>query len=101
MRSTCKTATALIIAAVVTWLGTGLFSGQTRTAIVGLAGALTVAALAVNVRQVATGSVRHVTVAVARAPREAYYRGYGDAAQDALGGGDDDQGDTVNLRTIT
>jgi hypothetical protein len=99
MRSSCKTATILIVVAVAAWLSTGLLTGQARTVVLGLAGALTVAALAVNGRQLTSSSVRHVTVAVARAPREAYWNGYGTGAKDALGGGEDD-GDTVNLRNL-
>ncbi|MEU5945163.1 hypothetical protein ABZ793_06320 [Micromonospora sp. NPDC047465] len=100
---TCKTANVLTVAAVAAWTGYALLAlcevqGSARQAALGLAGALTVISVVVTVRQVSGAAVRTVTVAVAAAPREAYYRGYGDAAQDALGGGADDDDDSTDLR---
>ncbi|MGW3888863.1 hypothetical protein ACWD69_09250 [Micromonospora chokoriensis] len=102
MRSTCKTANALIAAAVTAWGFYIMFAAteaqmSTRQIALGAAGALTVLSLAATVRQIAASSTRVVTVAVAAAPRSAYYRGYGDASADALGG---DDGDTTDLSRL-
>ncbi|WKU03775.1 hypothetical protein [Micromonospora sp. HUAS LYJ1] len=95
-------ANVLVAAAVASWaafilLATVADETHHLYTALGLAGALTVVGLAVNTRQTGSRGERVITVAVAAAPREAYYRGYGDAAQDAFGR-DDDQGDTTDLR---
>ncbi|MFG1776582.1 hypothetical protein ACGFIG_09155 [Micromonospora sp. NPDC049048] len=77
-------ATALTVIAVAAWLAIAVLPSHWRVTALAIAGAATVAAIVVTLRQVAVGSVRAVTTAVAAAPRDAYYRGYGDAAQDAF-----------------
>lgn len=103
MRSTCKAADALIAAAVTAWTVYIVCAAMethpsTRQIALGAAGGLTVLSLAISFRQVAASSTRVVTVAVAAAPRQAYYRGYGDAAKDAFSG--DDSEVTTDLSTL-
>lgn len=93
-RPTCKAANILIASAVVVlaiaaaigvidWQGA--VSGR-AFAVGALAAALGLAAVITNSRQVASHAIETVTDAVARAPRDAYYQGYGDASADALNG---------------
>lgn len=103
MRSKCKTATALIVAAVTAWTVYGVLAGTgvaigTRQIALSAAGALTVLSLAATVRQIAASSTRVVTVAVARAPQQSYWRGYEDRGTDSRPGPID--GDTTDLMAI-
>jgi hypothetical protein len=91
MRSTCKTANALIAAAVTAWTvyiwcAAVETHTSTRQIALGAAGALTVLSLAATVRQIAASSTRVVTVAVARAPQQSYWRGYEDRGTDSQPG---------------
>ncbi|MEU4367583.1 hypothetical protein [Micromonospora chersina] len=87
----CKTRTAnvLLAAAILVFLVAGVLATidgavSGRAFGVGLVGlGVATAALAANTRCVAGG----LAVTVERAPRDQYYRGYGDAAEDALGDG--------------
>ncbi|MEU7771201.1 hypothetical protein AB0C44_07735 [Micromonospora taraxaci] len=103
MRSTCKTANALIAAAVTAWGFYIVFAAteaqmSTRQIALGAAGALTVLSLAATVRQIAASSTRVVTVAVARAPQQQFWRGYEARGEDLTATGSDD--DTTDLMTL-
>ena len=92
-RNTSHTvANVLITCAVVAWMISALVAAldwhgavSGRAAALGaVAAAITGVAIVVNTRQ-AEGKV---VLTVARAPRDQYYRGYGDCAEDAFGGPD-------------
>jgi hypothetical protein len=83
--SNTRTAANILTAiAVAGWLAIAVLPSHWRANALAVAGAATVAAIVVTLRQVAGSSVQTLTGAVAAAPRDAYYRGYGDAAQDAF-----------------
>jgi hypothetical protein len=98
-----RTADALLASAVAVFAATGITALLDAAASGHLAAGfatasiLAVLGLAANVRQIACRSVRTVTVAIAKVPvpDRGYWRGYGDASADALGG---DDGDTTDLR---
>lgn len=83
--------TALPWAAVALWVLAGLvaaldWSGTVSgrsLALFGLAGATTVATVVANARR----AEQRIVSAVEQAPRQEYYRGYGDGAGDALDAG--------------
>ncbi|XTZ17021.1 hypothetical protein ACQSSU_06490 [Micromonospora echinospora] len=90
--TTCTLSNVLTALTVVCWAVTaamaaidwaGAVTGRVFSAFAVAAG-MTVITLVANVRQT-TGRATHVlAVAVANAPRDSYYRGYGDCAKDAL-----------------
>ncbi|PYC65773.1 hypothetical protein C7C45_27335 [Micromonospora arborensis] len=71
----------------------GAVSGR-AFAVGAVAAAVSVAALIVNSRQLA-GGIKVVVVSVARAPQQAYWRGYQDRGIDSRPGGDDDTPDLM------
>lgn len=76
-------------AAVILWIGTGIIAALDWSGAVSgracaagaISAAVTVAAWYLTSRR----DVRTVTAAVQKAPQEQYWRGYGDASEDALG----------------
>ncbi|MBM7492114.1 hypothetical protein JOD64_003336 [Micromonospora luteifusca] len=105
-RTHSKAANVIIAAAGFCWLATvlvaaidwdGAVSGR-AFAVGAIAAAVSVAALIVNSRQLA-GGIKVVVVSVARAPQQAYWRGYQDRGIDSRpgGGGDDDTPDLMSV----
>ncbi|WFF02535.1 hypothetical protein [Micromonospora sp. WMMD964] len=99
-----KAANLVIAVAGLCWLATvlvaaidwdGAVSGR-AFAVGAIAAAASVAALIVNSRQLA-GGIRVVVVSVARAPQQAYWRGYHDRGTDVSSGGDDDAPDLMGI----
>lgn len=104
-RTQSKAANVVIAVAGLCWLATvlvaaidwdGAVSGR-AFAVGAIAAAASVAAVIVNSRQLA-GGIKVVVISVARAPQQAYWRGYQDRGTDTRpGGGDDDTPDLMSI----
>ncbi|MFF0149967.1 hypothetical protein [Micromonospora sp. NPDC005203] len=104
-RTQSKAANVVIAVAGLCWLATvllaaidwdGAVSGR-AFAVGAIAAAASVAAVIVNSRQLA-GGIKVVVISVARAPQQAYWRGYQDRGTDTPpGGGDDDTPDLMSI----
>ncbi|MFI1197666.1 hypothetical protein ACH4T9_31020 [Micromonospora sp. NPDC020750] len=105
-RKTCKASNRLLVLTGLCWMATialaaldwhGAVTGRTF-ALAALAGAATTATIIINSRQVGTASTRVVTVAVARAPRESFWRGYEARGEDMAATSVDDTIDLASFR---